>query len=56
MNNYQDPEEESLHPKKRKKKRFSPYKKTKYHLSKLEEYENYLNNIELIRNGGNLEV
>jgi len=56
MNNFQDPEKESLRPKKRNKKRFSPYKKTKYHLSKLEEYENYLKNIDLIRTGGNLEV
>jgi len=56
MNNQQDPEKESLFPKKRKKKRFSPYKKTKYTISKLEEYENYLDNIELMRKGGNLET
>lgn len=56
MNNHQDPEKESLFPKKRKKKRFSPYKKTKYTISKLEEYENYLDNIELMRNGRNLET
>ena len=56
MNNFHDPEKKSLHPKKRKKKRFSPYKKNKYTISKLEEYENYLNNIELMRKGGNLET
>ena len=56
MNNYQDPEKESLFPKKRKTQRFSPYKKTKYTLSKLEEYENYLNSIEIMREGRNLEM
>jgi hypothetical protein len=49
-------EDKSLRPKKRRKKRFSPYKKGKYHLSKIEEYENYLNNIELLSKGGELDT
>jgi len=56
MNNYNDQEKESLYPKKRKKKRFSPYKKNKYTISKLKEYENYLNNIEMMRDGGKLDT
>ncbi|MCK0130913.1 hypothetical protein MWU59_05295 [Flavobacteriaceae bacterium F08102] len=47
---YQNPEEQPRSNKKRKK-RFSPYKKEKYTLSKLEEYENYLRNIESMSRG-----
>jgi len=40
---------------KKRKKRFSPYKKDKYSLSKLREYENYLMNIESMSRGMNME-
>ncbi len=53
MDNNFDAEDESLRPKKRKKK-FKPYKKDKYALSKLIEYENYLTNIELLSKGEGL--
>ncbi len=52
MENNFDAEDESLRPKKRKKNQFKPYKKDKYALSKLIEYENYLTNIELLSKGG----
>jgi len=48
-----DAEDESQGPKKRKKKQNKPYKKDKYALSKIIEYENYLSNIELFSKGGN---
>ncbi len=58
--NYNNPssENETERPKKRRrrKKHFSPYKKGKYAISKLEEYENYLNHIELLSRGGDLEA
>ncbi len=53
-----NPTEENgtLQPKKRKRKRhFAPYKRGKYAISKLDEYENYLNHIELL-SGGKLEI
>jgi len=46
-----DAEDESLRPKKRRKKHNKSYKKDKYALSKLIEYENYLTNIELLSKG-----
>ena len=49
-------ENETPRPKKRRKKHFSPYKKDKYTLSKLREYQNYLNNIEIMSRGGGLEL
>lgn len=54
MDKYFDSEsDESLRPKKRRKKNIKPHKKDKYALSKLIEYENYLNNIELFSKGNN---
>ncbi len=45
--NFDSDSDESLGPKKRRKKNIKPHKKDKYTLSKLIEYENYLTNIEL---------
>jgi hypothetical protein len=56
MKNRKDPENEPAFTNKKRKKHFTPYKKDKYSISKLEEYENYLNNIELLSKGGNLET
>jgi hypothetical protein len=50
MENNFDAGDESLSPKKRKKN-YKPYKKDKYALSKILEYENYLNNIEFLNKG-----
>ena len=49
-------ENKSLRSKKRKKKDFSPFKKDKKASIKLEEYENYLKNIQLMSRGSDLEV
>jgi histone acetyltransferase (RNA polymerase elongator complex component) len=42
--------------KRKRKNHFSPYKKDKYSLSKLKEYENYLEYLKMISKGGNLEM
>jgi len=49
-------ENESSRLKKRRRKDLSPYKKGKYAISKLDEYENYLNNLELMSRGGKLDI
>ncbi|MCF6347507.1 MAG: hypothetical protein L3J20_04305 [Flavobacteriaceae bacterium] len=49
-------ENESSRLKRRKRKMLSPYKKGKYSISRLDEYEVYLNHIELLSKGGNLEI
>ncbi len=49
-------ENESSRLKRRKRKMLSPYKKGKYSISRLDEYEVYLNHIELLSKGRNLEV
>ena len=49
-------ESKSLRSKKRKKKDFSPFKKDKKASIKLEEYESYLKNIQLMSRGSDLEV
>ena len=55
MKKYIDPAK--LVPKKKKtKKYFSPFKKDKYSISKLKEYQNYLDYLETVRNQGNLEL
>ena len=51
--NFDSESDESLRPKKNRKKNIKPYKKDKYTLSKLIEYENYLNTIELFSKGNN---
>lgn len=51
-----DPENDSPRSKKKRKKKFSPYKKDKYAVSKIKEYENYLSNIELLSRGMNLDI
>ena len=58
MNNNSPTEEDEItRSKKRKRKRhFAPYKKGKYAISKLDEYENYLNHIELLSRGNNLSI
>ena len=55
MKKYSDPTEVETKKRKRKK-HFSPYKKDKYSLSKLKEYENYMDYLKMISNGGNLEM
>jgi len=50
-NNFDATGDESLDPKKRRNR---SYKKDKYALSKLIEYENYLANIELLSKGEGL--
>ncbi|RPD98542.1 hypothetical protein EGM88_04925 [Aureibaculum marinum] len=51
--NFDSEKDGSLRPKKRRKKNIGPYKKDKYSLSKLIEYENYLSNIELMSKTNN---
>ncbi len=51
-----DQENDSPRSKKKRKKKFSPYKKDKYAVSKIKEYENYLSNIELLSRGMNLDL
>jgi len=55
MEKYIDPAEEKL-KKNKNKKCFSPYKKSKTSLSKLEEYQNYLDHLKLMSNGRVLEL
>jgi len=50
-----DPTEKEFKNQKRKR-HFNPYKKDKYSLSKLKEYKNYLEYLEVVRNQGNLEL
>jgi len=49
-------ENESSRLKRRRRKIQSPYKKGKYAISRLDEYEVYLNHIELLSKGGSLEI
>lgn len=49
-------ENESSRLKRRKRKMLSPYKKGKYSISRLDEYEVYLNHIELLSKGGSLKI
>ena len=51
--NYEAENEESFRPDKKRKKNIKPHKKDKYTLSKLIEYENYLNHIELFSTENN---
>ncbi|MBJ2173179.1 hypothetical protein JBL43_02940 [Aureibaculum sp. A20] len=51
--NYDSENDESFRHKKKGKKNIKPHKKDKYTLSKLIEYENYLNTIELFSKGNN---
>lgn len=51
--NYDSENDDSFRSNKRRKKRIKPHKKDKYTLSKLIEYENYLNNIELFSKSNN---
>jgi len=55
-NNNPTIENESPRLKRRKRKINSPYKKGKYSISRLDEYEVYLNHIELLSKNGNLEA
>ena len=43
-----NPENDTLLNRRRRRKNLSPYKKGKYGISKLDEYEVYLNKIELL--------
>lgn len=55
MEKYSDPAK--LKPKKKKrKKHFLPYKIDKYSISKLKEYNNYIDYLDNVRNQGNLEL
>lgn len=47
---------ESKRVKRRRRKILSPYKKGKYAISRLDEYEVYLNHIELLSKGENLDI
>ncbi|MET2985417.1 hypothetical protein [Aureibaculum conchae] len=51
--NYDSENDDAFRHNKKRKKRIKPHKKDKYTLSKLIEYENYLNNIELFSKGNN---
>jgi hypothetical protein len=55
-NNPTTENESSRLKRRRKRKMLSPYKKGKYSISRLDEYEVYLNHIELLSKGGNLEI
>ena len=49
--NYNSEKDDTFRQNKKRKKNIKPHKKDKYALSKLIEYENYLNNIELFSKG-----
>jgi len=55
-NNNPTTENEPTRLKRRRRKILSPYKKGKYSISRLDEYEVYLNHIELLSKDGDLEM